>query len=62
MRDLADTLMPGSSVLFVLLHKLMPDKMLGDLARSGGRVFKSSLFHENEARLQAILKASEKQK
>lgn len=62
MRDLADTLMPGSSVLFVLMNKLMPDKILKDLAGSGGRVLKSSLSHENEARLQAILKASQKQK
>jgi uncharacterized membrane protein len=62
MRDLADTLLPGSSVLFVLLHKPMPDKVLEDLAGSGGRVLKSSLSHENEAKLQAILKASEKRK
>jgi uncharacterized membrane protein len=55
MKDLAATLKPNSSVLFVLVRKVTPDKVLEELAGTGGKVLKSSLSHEDEARLQAAL-------
>jgi uncharacterized membrane protein len=58
MRALAATLKPGSSVLFVLVRQATPDKVLDELAGTGGQVLKSSLSHEDEARLQAALSAA----
>jgi uncharacterized membrane protein len=55
MKDLAATLKPNSSVLFVLVRKSTPDKVLEELGGTGGKVLKSSLSHENEAKLQAAL-------
>jgi len=44
-----------SSALFVLVRKATPDKVLEELAGSGGKVLKSSLSHDDEAKLQAAL-------
>jgi uncharacterized membrane protein len=58
MKDLGATLKPGSSVLFVLVRQATPDRVLTELAGTGGKVLKSSLSHEDEAKLQAALSAS----
>jgi uncharacterized membrane protein len=42
---------PGSSTLFVLVKKVTPDEMLEELKGTGGRVLKTSLSHEDEAKL-----------
>lgn len=55
MKDLAATLKNGTSALFVLVRKATPDKVLEELAGTGGTVLKSSLSHDDEARLQAAL-------
>jgi uncharacterized membrane protein len=55
MKDLAATLQPGSSALFVLVRKATPDKVLEELKGSGGTVLKTSLSHEDETKLQAAL-------
>ena len=57
MKELAATLRPGSSVLFVLVKKATPDKVLEEMKGTGGKVLKTSLSHENEAKLQAALTA-----
>jgi uncharacterized membrane protein len=57
MKELASTLQPNSSVLFVLVRKMTPDKVLEELAGAGGKVLQSSLTHEDEAKLQAALSA-----
>ncbi len=46
---------PGSSTLFVLVRSSTPDKVLEELKGTGGRVLKTSLSHEDEAKLQAAL-------
>lgn len=58
MKDLAATLKPESSVLFVLVRKATPDKVLEELAGTGGQILKSSLSHEDEQKLQAALSAA----
>lgn len=58
MKDLAATLQPGSSALFVLVRKATPDKVLEELKGTGGTVLKTSLSHEDEAKLQAALSAA----
>jgi len=55
MKELAASMNPGSSVLFVLVRKATPDKVLEELKGSGGKVLKTSLSHDNEAKLQAAL-------
>jgi len=60
MKELAGTLKPGSSALFVLVRKMTPDKVLAELQGSGGKVLKTSLSHEDETRLQAALDAAKK--
>lgn len=55
MKDLASTMQPDSSALFVLVRKSTPDKVLEELAGTGGKVLKTSLSHDDEAKLQAAL-------
>ena len=58
MKQLAGTMTPGSSTLFVLVRKATPDKVLEELKGTGGRVLKTSLSHEDEGKLQAALSAA----
>lgn len=55
MKELSETLKPGSSALFVLVRKVTTDKVLEHLTGSGGKVLKTSLNHENEKKLQDAL-------
>jgi uncharacterized membrane protein len=55
MKDLAATMTPGSSALFVLVRKATPDKVLEEIKGTGGKVLKTSLSHEDEEKLQAAL-------
>jgi uncharacterized membrane protein len=57
MKDLAATMKPGSSALFVLVRSMTPDKVLEELRGTGGTVLKTSLSHEDEGKLQAALSA-----
>ena len=57
MKDLADSFQPGTSLLFVLIRKATPDKVLEELRGSGGKVIKTSLSHESEEKLQQALDA-----
>lgn len=60
MKDLAANMTPGSSLLFVLVRKATPDKVLEELSGTGGTVLKTSLSHNDEAKLQAALSAAPK--
>ncbi|MBJ7284980.1 MAG: DUF1269 domain-containing protein [Akkermansiaceae bacterium] len=55
MKDLANTMQPSSSALFVLVRKSTPDKVLEELQGTGGTILKTSLSHEDEDKLQAAL-------
>ena len=57
MKPLAAEIKPGASVLFVLVKHFTPDKVMAELEGTGGRVLKTSLSHEDEAALQAVLDA-----
>ena len=56
MKQLADGLQPNTSVLFVLVRKSTPDKVLEEIREYGGTVLQTSLSHEDEAKLQAALR------
>ncbi|QFU16914.1 DUF1269 domain-containing protein [Microvirga thermotolerans] len=57
-RSIGETLQPNTSALFVLVRKVQPEKVLEELKRFRGRVLRSSLSPEQEARLQAALSVS----
>ena len=60
MKELATVLIPSKSTLFVLTRRptLHKDRVLEELKGLGGKVFITSLSHEDEARLQAALSAT----
>jgi uncharacterized membrane protein len=58
MKDLADGLPPRSSALFVLVRKATPERVLEEVKGLGGKILKTSLAHEDEAKLQAALNAA----
>jgi uncharacterized membrane protein len=60
MKELATVLIPSRSALFVLTRRPTSDKdrVLEELKGLGGKIFTTSLSHENEARLQAALNAT----
>ena len=58
MKELAGTLQPGSSALFVLVRKMTPDKVLPQLQGMGGKILQTSLSNEDEKKLQAALDAA----
>ncbi|MFV2069714.1 MAG: DUF1269 domain-containing protein [Pirellulales bacterium] len=55
MKKLGESLKPGSSALFVLIRKATPDKVLAELNKFEGTVLQTSLTHEEEAKLKAVL-------
>jgi uncharacterized membrane protein len=55
MRDLGSTIEPGTSAIFVLVRKSTPDRVLEDLSKFEGKVLRTSLSKEDEAKLQEAL-------
>lgn len=60
MKGLAETLKPGSAALCVLVRRVTEDKVLDEIGKFGGTVLKTSLSHEDEAKLQTALSAATK--
>lgn len=60
MKELSESLKPGSSALFVLVRNASPEKVLEEIKGSGGRVIRTSLSHADEAKLQAALDEAKK--
>jgi len=58
MKELAATMTPGSSALFVLVRKATVDKVLEEIKGSGGKILKTSLSHDREEKLQAAISAA----
>jgi uncharacterized membrane protein len=57
MQELAATMTPGSSVLFVPVRKATVDKVLEEMKGTGGKILKTSLSHEDAAKLEAAISA-----
>lgn len=55
MKELGETLGNGSSALFVLVRKATPDKVLEGLKQFSGKVLKTSLTADREAKLREVL-------
>jgi len=60
MKQLADGLPARGSALFVLVRRATPDRVLEAVTGTGGKVLKTSLNHEDEAKLQAALSAAKR--
>ena len=58
MKQMAATLTPGHAALCVLVRRATPDKVLDEIKGFGGTVLRTSLSHENEAKLQAALSSA----
>ena len=60
MKELAGTLIPGGSALFVFVGRPSPDRerVLKELNEVGGKILKTSVSHEDAAKLQAALSAA----
>lgn len=54
-REIGETIEPGTSAIFVLVKKSTPDKVLDELSQFEGKVLRTSLSKEDEANLQAAL-------
>ncbi|MEO2048844.1 MAG: DUF1269 domain-containing protein [Pirellulales bacterium] len=55
MKKLADSLKPNSSVLFVLIRSMTPDKVVDEIKGFGGTIIQTSLSHDDQDRLQTAL-------
>ena len=60
MKEVAATLQPGTSALFVLVKSSTPDKVAEHIHGTGGKLIKTSLSHEKEEKLQAVLDETNK--
>jgi len=57
MKDLGETLKPGTSALFVLVRKSTPDKVLEGIKSFKGTVIQTSLTKDKEDELRKVLEA-----
>ena len=55
MKELGESLQPGTSALFVLVRKATPDKVLEGLKQFKGKVIKTSLAKDEEDELRKVL-------
>lgn len=55
MKKLADSLKPNSSVLFVLVRDMTPDKVVDEIKGFGGTIIQTSLSHDDQNKLQTAL-------
>ena len=59
MREVGETLIPGSAAVFVLVRRMSADEVLARLQsfRAQGRVIRTTLSDEIEARLRSLIEA-----
>jgi len=55
-KQIAATMQPNTSAIFMLVRRSTPDKVVPELARYGGTILQTSLPKETEAKLQEALK------
>lgn len=54
-RSLSEEIKPDSSALFLLVRKAQPEKVLAELSQFRGKLLRTSLSPQQEARLQAAI-------
>jgi uncharacterized membrane protein len=60
MKNLGETLKPGTAALCVLIRHMTPDKVVEEVKKFGGTLIKTNLCHENEEKLRAALASVQK--
>jgi uncharacterized membrane protein len=60
MKQLGETLKPGTAALCVLIRQMTPDKVIEELKKFGGTLIQTSLCNENEAKLREALASVQK--
>jgi len=60
MKQLGQTLKPGSAALCVLIRQMTPDKVVEELRKFGGTLIQTNLCNENEAKLREALASVQK--
>lgn len=55
MKQLGETLKPGTAALFILIRQMTPDKVIAELQKFGGTLIKTNLCNENETKLREAL-------
>ena len=55
MKELGQTLKPGTAALCALIRQMTADKVLDEIQKFGGTLIKTNLSNENEAKLRAAL-------
>ena len=59
-KELGQTLQPGTSAIFMLVRRVNLDKALPELSKFGGKIIKTSLTDDQETRLRAALEGIQK--
>jgi uncharacterized membrane protein len=57
MKELGETLIPGTSAIFVLVRKATPDRVIEELKPFNGKILRTSLSADDEEQLKAALEA-----
>lgn len=55
MKQMAQTIQPGTAALCVLIRQMTADKVLEEIQKYGGTVIQTNLCHENERKLREAL-------
>jgi uncharacterized membrane protein len=59
MKNMGQTLKPGTAALCVLIRQMTSDKVVEEIQKYGGTLIKTNLCHENEAKLREALTAAQ---
>jgi uncharacterized membrane protein len=60
MKELGQTLKPGTAALCILVRQMTADKVIEELQKFGGTLIKTNLCNENEAKLREALASAQK--
>jgi uncharacterized membrane protein len=60
MKELGQTLKPGTAALCVLIRQMTPDKVVEEIQKFGGTLIQTNLCNENEAKLREALASAQK--
>src|SRR5215470_5419621 len=59
MKELGQTLKPGTAALCVLIRQMTPDKVVEEIKQFGGTLIQTNLCNENEAKLREALASAQ---
>jgi uncharacterized membrane protein len=60
MKELGQTLKPGTAALCVLIRQMTPDKVVEEIKQFGGTLIQTNLCNENEAKLREALASAQR--